>query len=67
MPDVLETLKILCAEGDGNVMCEAADEIERLRAALKTIGEFCSGDDATLRAIKRLAVVRNIANETLSG
>ena len=39
MPDVLETLKILCAEGDGNVMCEAADEIERLRTCLKWLLE----------------------------
>lgn len=33
----------------------------RLRASLKGIAEFCSGDDRTLSAIGRLASIRNTA------
>lgn len=37
-------------------------EIERLRAALTSIGEFCSDDRFTLGAIARLAEIRDIAS-----
>lgn len=46
--------------------CERAGliaENARLRAALKGIAEYCSGDDRTLGAIARLATIRNTAEQ----
>jgi hypothetical protein len=45
-------------------LCLAA-EIERLRALLKGVAEYCSGDDRTLGAIKRLATIRNTVDRAL--
>lgn len=44
---------------------EAADEIERLRAVLTGIAEYCSGEDRTLGAIKRLVAIRNTAEQAV--
>lgn len=44
-----------------DMLCRAADEIDRLRKLLSDIAEFCSGDDRTLGAIERLAHVQNTA------
>lgn len=42
-------------------------ERDALRAALKGIAEFCSGDDTTLGAISRLAHIRNTADRAVTG
>lgn len=36
-----------------------------LRATLKSIAEYCSGDDRALGAIERLAAIRNTAEQAL--
>ncbi len=41
-------------------------EIERLRAALTGIAEFCSGDGNTLGAVGRLVSIRNTAERALN-
>ncbi len=38
---------------------------ERLRAALKGIAEYCSGDGQPLGAIERLAAIRNTAEHAV--
>lgn len=44
---------------------ELRDQIRQLRATLKGIAEYCSGDDRVLGAIERLAAVRNTAEQAL--
>lgn len=41
-------------------------EIERLRAALKGIAEYCSTDGSPLGAIARLTAIRNTADRVLA-
>lgn len=68
---VLEAISHLRAFSDQDttlrdrIACQEA-EIERLRAALRGIAEFCSGDDSTLGAIGRLASIRNTAERALN-
>lgn len=54
---------------DGEVpvamLSDAADEIERLRRALTGIADYCSGEDQTLGAIKRLVAIRNTAEQAV--
>jgi len=38
---------------------------DHLRAALKGIAEYCSGDDRTLGALQRLAAIRNTAEQAI--
>lgn len=45
----------------------AADEIKRLRKALRDIAEFCSSDASKLGAINRLVSIRNTATQALRG
>lgn len=40
-------------------------ENEKLRAALKGIAEYCSGDGMPLGAIERLAAIRNTATRAI--
>lgn len=52
--------------GDGpSELTRLRRENARLVAVLKGIAEYCSGDSGTLRAIQRLAAIRNTADQAV--
>jgi hypothetical protein len=72
MTDIVERARITANCGipdftNSKLLDALADEIERLRAALERIAEFCSGDAQALGAIERVAEIQHIAREALTG
>lgn len=59
MSDVLRTLELA-----RDLEAERAENA-RLRRTLASIAEYCSGEDQTLGAIKRLVSIRNTAEQAL--
>lgn len=57
--------KLVMPNYPNDVCSRAKAEIERLRATLKGIAEFCSGDGRPLGAIERLATIQNTADRAV--
>lgn len=69
MSDIVERLRaensvrLACGLDLSDVLLDAANEIERLRAVLRDIARQPEGDEETAQAVARAALAKEFAND----